>query len=206
MSRIKIVGVGPGSISHLTPEAYDAIKSAEIVIGGSRHLENFAQDRQEKLVITNNLPDIIRLIKNRGNKQLAVLATGDPGIFSISKYILKHINPEEVEIIPGVSSIQLAFARLSMSWDDAHIVSAHGRSIQKIIQVLGNSPKAAVLTGPDNTPEKIYKLMGTSKTKNIHFCFDLSLPSEEILSLRSGEQYPETLKGRHNCVMVITND
>ncbi len=205
MPKIKVVGVGPGSPSCLTYDAAKAIREAEIIIGGKRHIENFALKGQERFLLGNNLPEIVEIIKKNSGKQVAVLATGDPGLFGVLKYLLKYFKPEDFEVIPGVSSVQLAFARLSMSWDDAVIFSAHGRPANKLAEALGNFNKAAILTGSNNTPEKIFQML-KGLNKVFYLCFDLSLPSEEIVILKATDKYPEELKYRYNCVMVVVNE
>lgn len=205
MPKIKIVGVGPGSASCLTYDAAKAIREAGVVVGGKRHIENFALKGQEKYLLGKNLSETVDLINNFNDKQVTILATGDPGLFGILKFLLKYFKPEDIEVIPGVSSVQLAFARLSMSWDDAVIFSAHGRPANKMAEVLGDFHKAAILTGTDNTPEKIFEML-KGLDKNFYLCFDLSLPSEEIVMLQAGDSYPDELKYRYNCVMVIVNE
>jgi len=86
MRKIKIIGVGPGSPSLITPEAMAAIEGAEVIIGGKRHLEIYALPGREKHVLSGNLEDILDLVRSRGEKRVAVLATGDPGMYGILKY------------------------------------------------------------------------------------------------------------------------
>lgn len=82
---------------------------------------------------------------------VAVLASGDPGFFGIVRR-LEEFSPV---VKPGVSSVALAFARLGLSWDDAIVVSAHGRSLRRAVNVCRAHPKVAVLTGPGCGPEEI---------------------------------------------------
>lgn len=206
MQKIKVIGVGPGGARHLTPEAAVAIREAGVLIGGKRHLDSFAPDGTEKLYLTTNFGEMLELIKTRRDSKIAVLASGDPGLFGILKFLLKHFDRNDIEVIPGVSSVQLAFARLSLPWDDTVILSAHGRPAEKVAGAVLQAAKAAVLTGNDNPPEKVYDLVcrGGAK-KNFYLCFDLGLPGEAVVSILSGDRYPDEYRGRHNCVMVIIN-
>ncbi|MCL6610678.1 MAG: precorrin-6y C5,15-methyltransferase (decarboxylating) subunit CbiE [Peptococcaceae bacterium] len=207
MQKIKVIGVGPGGAAHLTPAAAAALREAKVLIGGKRHLDSFAGDDQEKLVLTDNFREMLELIRNRRESGVAVLASGDPGLYGILKYLRKHFDPWEIEVIPGLSSVQLAFARLSMPWDDAVILSAHGRPAEKLAELAEGMDKVVVLTGTKNPPEKIYELLGRGKAgKMFYLCFDLSLPGEAVVRLRPGEPFPDEYKGRHNCVMVMVNE
>jgi cobalt-precorrin-7 (C5)-methyltransferase len=191
----------------ITFEALEAIKGARVVIGGKRHLEEFALPGQEKYILANNLEEIAAIIRGRREEGVAVLATGDPGLYGVLSFLKKFWDPGEIEVFPGVSSVQLAFARLCLPWHDAMILSAHGRPSGGLAELAAQSSKTALLTGSDNPPEKLFKLLeNTGPERKFYFCFDLSMPSEYILELKSGGIYPEEFKGRHNCVMVVLND
>lgn len=207
MRKIKIIGVGPGNPSYLTPEAAAALQEARLLIGGKRHLDSFAGEDMETYVLSNNLGEVLELIGNRRESGIAILASGDPGIYGMLGFLLRYLKPEDVEVIPGISSVQLAFAKLLIPWHDAVILSAHGRPTEELVRIAGKTGKAAILTGPDNPPEKIYNLINQiTRGKIFHFCFDLSLSGEAIIQLRTGELFPEEFKGRHNCVMVMVNE
>lgn len=207
MQKIKIIGVGPGGSSHLTPAAAGILREARVLIGGKRHLDSFAGRDQEKMVLSNNFDEMLELIRNRRESGVAVLASGDPGLYGILKFLLKHFSPGDIEVVPGVSSVQLAFARLSMPWDDAVILSAHGRPAERLAEMAGGLSKVAVLTGTDNPPERVFDILSRGKSPKIFYlCFDLSLPGEAVVRIQSGQSYPEEYKGRHNCVMVVVDE
>lgn len=207
MRKITVIGVGPGHMSYIAPVAAQAIKDACVIIGGKRHLEGFASPGQEQYIISNNLNDIVEVIRKRRDDGVAVLATGDPGLYGVLNFLKKYWGPEEIEVIPGVSSVQLAFARLCLPWHDAQILSAHGRPAEGLAKAVGFCKKAAILAGPDNPPENLFAMLDSGKShRKYYFCFDLSLPTETIVELAPGYSYPEEYKGRHNCVMVIVND
>jgi len=207
MQKIKVIGVGPGGSRYLTPAAREAIGRAAVLIGGRRHLDSFAAPGQERLDLTVNFPEMLELIQSRRGDGVAVLASGDPGLYGILKFLLKHFKPGELEVLPGVSSVQLAFASISMPWDDAVVLSAHGRPAGKLAELAGPLAKVAVLCGSDNPPEVIFELVcrGGAR-KRAYLCFDLSLPGEAVLEVGPGEDFPEEYKGRHNCVMVMVNE
>lgn len=207
MRKIKIIGVGPGNPSYLTPEAEAAMQEARLLIGGKRHLNSFAGVNQETYILSNNFGEVIELIGNRRESGIAILTSGDPGMYGMLGFLLRYLKPEDLEVIPGISSVQLAFAKLLIPWHDAVILSAHGRPTEELVRIAEKAGKIAILTGTDNPPEKIYNLINQiTAVKKFYFCFDLSLPGEAIIQLRTGQFYPEEFKGRHNCVMVMVNE
>lgn len=80
---------------------------------------------------------------------------GGPALFGIAGYLVRKFGPEHVEVIPHYSSVQLAFARLGDSWQDAELISLHGRPIQGLAQRIDGKHKVALLTDESNTPAVI---------------------------------------------------
>ncbi|MGB9826771.1 MAG: precorrin-6y C5,15-methyltransferase (decarboxylating) subunit CbiE, partial [Desulfofundulus sp.] len=112
MPRIMVIGVGPGSADYLTPAAQRALAGARVVVGGKRHLASLARGKQKTFIIKNNLAAMVDFIRSHREEGVAVLASGDPGLYGILNYLRQHFTPEELEVIPGISSVQVAFARL----------------------------------------------------------------------------------------------
>jgi precorrin-6Y C5,15-methyltransferase (decarboxylating) len=116
---------------------------------------------------------------------VAVLASGDPGFFGIVRVLADRFGPEALEVQPAPSSVSLAFARLGLPWDDALVVSAHGRPLADAARAVLGSPKAAVLVSPDNPPEALGKELlahgsGGSGLIQVAVCSRLGLPGEAV--------------------------
>ena len=89
---IKIVGTGPGHPQYTTPAAWQAIRQAQVLIGGRRLLEDFAQPHQQCCVIDKDLPAVLQFILNQPPDQdIAVLVSGDPGFFSMGRFLKKRL-------------------------------------------------------------------------------------------------------------------
>ncbi|MDP9475934.1 MAG: precorrin-6y C5,15-methyltransferase (decarboxylating) subunit CbiE, partial [Actinomycetota bacterium] len=86
---------------------------------------------------------------------VAVLASGDPGFFGIVRMLGERFGRESLRVLPGRSSAALAFARAGLHWDDAVIVSAHGREPRRAVNVCRAHPKVAVLTSPGFGPAEL---------------------------------------------------
>ncbi len=91
----------------------------------------------------------------QAGKSVVVLATGDPGFFGIGRALADRLGPGVVEVRPAASSVAVAFGRVGLPWDDAIVVSAHGRPLDAAVEALRGTDKAAVLTGPDALPERL---------------------------------------------------
>ena len=129
------------------------VVDADLVVGGRRHLEGRPG---RHLVIGGDLAPVLDAIAAEVGR-VCVLASGDPGFFGIVRALADRFGPEALDVRPAVSSVALAFARLGLPWDDAVVVSAHGRPLRAAARRAAAAPKAAVLTSPDSPPEALGK-------------------------------------------------
>ena len=159
-ARVHVIGVAPGGASSLSPEARRLVKRAEIVFGGRRLLDMFPWLTGEKIAIRNNLAEVTDLIKrNLGHKRMVVLASGDPGFYGIASYLTGKLGKDIVDIIPNVSAMQLAFARIKESWENAVLASVHSRPIEDIVETVRSNDKIGIFTDDEHTPAAIAKVL-----------------------------------------------
>lgn len=154
--RVAVVGIGDDGPDGLHAAARASVEQAEVLIGGERHLAWFAGHPAPKLAITDNLGEVVAAIaEKRDHRRIVVLASGDPLFFGIGAYLSRKLGAGCLDILPHVSSVQLAFARAGVGWQDATILSAHGRTLGPIIRPALESGKVAILTDDTNTPGAI---------------------------------------------------
>jgi precorrin-6B C5,15-methyltransferase / cobalt-precorrin-6B C5,C15-methyltransferase len=153
--RIKIIGIGDDGKESLLPAYRQWIDESERLVGGERQLAFFSHYEGEKVVIKGGLTELADLLNN-SSKKTVVLASGDPLFYGIGGYLAKKC---KVEIYPYVSSVQLAFSRMGESWQDAVVLSLHGRSIKGLAQKIDGRDKIALLTDEQNTPQSIAKYL-----------------------------------------------
>lgn len=125
---IYVTGVGPGSEAYLTRRAADVISGADILIGGQRHLDEFAGLTTETRVIDADISGLMNWIAERLDRRIVILASGDPMFFGIGKRISETFAPEQVQIVPGISSVQYLCSREGMDMNDIYLTSSHNRS------------------------------------------------------------------------------
>jgi len=185
---IIIAGCGPGSPDYLTPAACKAIEQADVLIGAGRLLELFPAHGAEKIVVGSDVENILGDIVTRRRKRIVVLVTGDPGLCSLAKPVLKRFGRDACEVIPGVSSVQVAFARIGMDWLDARIIDAHGDNPDLKPAMLMRDDKIAVFAG---RKEAIKWIAGLAKVvgegRRIYLCENLTLEDEKIRQVQPDE-------------------
>ncbi len=153
---VDIVGMVGGEV--FGKAAHHAVAAADVLVGSLRHLAHTeGAPSAERLKLTGPLPALFDTIDEhrRQGRRVCVLASGDPGFFGITRSLADHLGPTAVSVHPAPSSVALAFATQGWSWDDATVVSAHGRALEPAIAAITSAPKAAVLTDPTNPPEAV---------------------------------------------------
>ncbi len=151
MSRISVIGLDG---TPLAPEAEDLVREAALVAGGKRHLGELGVRPERSVPLVGNLSEALEEIGTTEGP-VAVLASGDPGFFGIVRMLGERFGRESLRVLPGRSSVALAFARAGLHWDDAAIVSAHGREPRRAVNACRAHPKVAVLTSPDFGPTEL---------------------------------------------------
>ncbi|NOT86255.1 MAG: precorrin-6y C5,15-methyltransferase (decarboxylating) subunit CbiE [Methylococcaceae bacterium] len=171
-----IIGVLDNGAASLSAEALQLVRSAQHVIAGSRLLKNLSDEcnTAQQYDLTGCLSQVplwinAALLKN---ESVVVLASGDPLCHGIAGFLAKKLKPEQIQIIPNVSSIQLAFAALKMAWQSASIASVHtqdtgewvhgatsAHGMYVLVQQCRQQSLLAILTSPENNPPRIARML-----------------------------------------------
>lgn len=185
MRAIKIISCGPGGEDFITMHAIKQIALCDVFIGSERLLSSFAPRDKKRIAFsgkTDNLKDTLEA--NKG-KTIAILVTGDSGIYSLSKKILQLIEDQKVEIVPGISSLQVAFARIKESWENVDTFTFHGRTFQKREEIL-HSDKAVIFCDRNNSAKRLLeKLFHNGIDRKCYIFQNLTLKTEKIIEVKS---------------------
>ena len=157
---IAVVGIGLDGKAGLAQNIREIITQATVLSGSKRHLSYFADLDVKKLELTNldrGLEAIAEL--ELDGQAIVILASGDPLFFGLGRLLLSKFKPKDLCFYPHQSSIQLAFSSIKIPWQDADLVSVHGRSIDNLTKLFKQAKeKIAVLTDSYNNPSAIARL------------------------------------------------
>ena len=195
--RIAVLGVMDGRVP---PGAEPLLSGAAVVAGGRAVLDALAPDGARRIALGADLGAALDELAGAPGPA-CVLASGDPGFFGIVRALRAAVGPERLDVHPAPSSVAVAFARLGLPWDDALVVSAHGRDPRPAIHAALRHPKVAILTEPRApASDLVAALAGSERT--IAVAEALGTPAER---LHVGTA--ETLAGRSfaepNVVLVV---
>jgi precorrin-6B C5,15-methyltransferase / cobalt-precorrin-6B C5,C15-methyltransferase len=199
----RVIGVLDDGVASLNATALAHLRSADVVIGGARTLALFAREFKAGAVrhdLTGQLkavPDWVRAAR-ADHLSCVVLATGDPLCHGIAPYLAQHLCVQALDILPNLSTLQLACARIGLAWQDARIVSVHARDagewargslpahgLYALAQALRAHARLLVLTSPDNSPDRIARLLvaeGLGDDFHMAVAENLLQPEERVLA------------------------
>lgn len=191
---IHVVGIGLEGATGLAEAVRSLVFQAQVLVGSPRHLSYFA-DYPGQSIVLGKLPETIKqiqqVIDQAGTQTepatIVILASGDPLFFGLGRVLLENFPRDWLTFHPHLSSVQLAFSRVKLPWQDAQIISAHGRSLAELTQALQKgSTKLAVLTDAVNTPRAIVELIRSLELPIAYrgwVCENLGGAHERILDL-----------------------
>jgi len=157
MKRVSVIGLGM-SRNDLTGQHLTIISESDVLVGGARHLSYFPEFSGEKIEVTDNLKEVTTYIQdNIMTRKITVIASGDPLFYGIGGYLAAKLGHDRVTVYPNISSVAAAFSRLGESWQDAELISLHGRPLTDVhLEKIRVCRKTALLTDSTQTPAWIW--------------------------------------------------
>jgi len=154
--KIPIVGVGPDGLAGLTLRSRELLTSAELVFGSDQVLRLLPELTAERVRIGTDLPSIVERIKtNAGGKRMAIVSIGDPLFYGTARYLCDKVGPDLFEVVPHISSMQLAFARLKETWEEAYLTDLSTKSLDDVLDKIRGAETVGLFTSEAYTPGRI---------------------------------------------------
>jgi precorrin-6Y C5,15-methyltransferase (decarboxylating) len=180
-SRIHIIGIGDDGLDGVAASARALLDAADLLVGSEETLRLVPKGRAERLVVGSNLaPAVERLAK--ANENAVVLASGDPLFYGVARYLCEKLGKERFEVVPHVSSMQLAFARVKESWEDAYLTNLASQPIERVLDAVRVADKVGFFTSEQNTPAVVARALLDSRLDyfSAYVCENLGSPDERV--------------------------
>ncbi|MBI9087871.1 MAG: precorrin-6y C5,15-methyltransferase (decarboxylating) subunit CbiE [Desulfobacterium sp.] len=159
MMGVDIIGMGLSG-EDLTNRHEQIIRRADLLVGGIRHLEQFQDLAIETLPISKDIALVVETVRERmGSARIVVLASGDPLFFGIGSTLVRALGKEAVTFHPNVSSLAAAFSAIKEPWQDARLISLHGREVPDLVSILKTHSRIGILTDHTRTPGWIAQVL-----------------------------------------------
>ena len=205
-NKIIVAGIGPGSFDFITPAALKQIRAAKFLVGGRRALKDFSSTGQVTCAITGDLNAALTFVREKISvDNVCVMVSGDPGYYSLLDLLRKNFSPPQIEVIPSISAMQLAFAKISLPWHAATLASFHGRQPTREILTFAPEKILGLLTDAEFNSATISKLLvdefNWPESSVVTVCARLSYPDEKIFTATLAEAaVTEPVK---HCVLIV---
>ena len=185
--NVTLLGIGMGSIGTLTLEGREAVRSANLIVGARRMVDAVRLPGQDFLYEYRSREIAAYLAEHPEYTKVVVALSGDVGFYSGAKKLVELLGPE-TKMICGISSVVYFMSKIGLSWDDAKIVSAHGKTCNLISLIRENRKVFAILGTNDGVRNLAEKLTFYGMGDVIlHVGENLSYDNEKILSKQAKE-------------------
>lgn len=179
-----VAGCGPGAPALVTPQVHAAACGADLLAGVPRLLDLFPESPAERLPYDAGLGAFLEALEpHLGRKAVTVLVTGDPGLASLAGTLARRFPHQPFRRLPGISSIQLAFAEAGLNHLDACILRAHGTLPAWDEAWTGHRGPFALLAGAPEAPAFAAELARRLDRPAVWRCERLSLPDQRVARL-----------------------
>ena len=200
-----VAGIGPGSRDYILPKALDALTDSRFLAGSRRALADYARPGQETFPVTGDLQSLETWISASLQKgDVTVLVSGDPGYYSLLPWLKRKFPQAAMEVIPGISSVQMAFCRIAEPWQEAELLSFHGRRPAEGKMTYEKGKKLAFLTDGEHNPAYICRhllSLGWPETARIDVLEHLSYENENKAEITLSEGC--SLAGFSESILVV---
>jgi precorrin-6Y C5,15-methyltransferase (decarboxylating) len=181
--KIHIIGVGSDGLRGLTGKPRELLASAELILGAEPTLNLVSELTAQRVPIGANLPEVVQTLEaNLGHKRMVVVAGGDPLFYGVARYLCEKLGNERFEVWPHVSSMQLAFARIKESWEEAYLTNLATHSLESVLDRIRTAETVGIFTSEDEDPPTIAKQLLARGLDYFRafVCENLGAPDERV--------------------------
>ena len=181
--KVYIIGVGGDGPAGLTARARDLLASAQLVLGSDQALDLVPDVKAERFRIGPDLQETVRAVEaHLGRKRMVVVAGGDPLFYGIARYLCDKLGKDRFEVLPHVSSMQMAFARVKESWDEAFLTNLAGRPLDDVLDRVRVAETVGLFTSEGDDPPRVARTLMARGLDyfRAYVCENLGAPDERV--------------------------
>jgi precorrin-6Y C5,15-methyltransferase (decarboxylating) len=179
-TKIHIIGIGDDGAEGLTSTARELLRQADLVVGAEPALRRLPASQAERVVLGNNLDAVVSRLAAETGRRTVVLASGDPLFYGVARYLCDKLGKDRFEVVPHVSSMQLAFARVKESWEEAYITNLANHPLPQVLEKVRTAEKVGLFTTEEAPPAAVAQAMLDRRLDyfTAYVCENLGSPDE----------------------------
>jgi precorrin-6Y C5,15-methyltransferase (decarboxylating) len=180
--KIHIVGIGDDGLEGLTATSQQLIRDAELLVGSDRALRSVPAGKAQRLEMGKDLDSVVARLGQAADKKIVILAQGDPLFYGTARYLTDRLGKERFEVVPHVSSMQLAFARVKETWDEAYLTNLASQSLDHVAEKIRTAEKVGLFTTAEHPPSAVAKALLDRQISyfTAYVCENLGSPDERV--------------------------
>jgi precorrin-6Y C5,15-methyltransferase (decarboxylating) len=181
--KVYIIGVGSDGLAGLTARARDLLLAAELVLGSDNTIGLLAGLRAEQYRIGPDLQEAVRVLEGQlGRKRVVIVASGDPLFYGVARYLCDRLGKDRFEVLPHVSSMQLAFARVKESWEEAYLTNLATHPLATVLDRIRTAETVGLFTSAEEDPPSVARQLLARGLDyfRAYVCENLGAPDERV--------------------------
>jgi precorrin-6Y C5,15-methyltransferase (decarboxylating) len=181
-NKVHIIGIGDDGLDGVTSLARVLIQDAQLLVGAEHTLSLIPRLAGERLVVGANLDRVVERIAAAPDRRVVVLVSGDPLFYGLARYLCDQLGKERFEVLPHVSSMQLAFARVKESWEEAYLTNLANHPLETVLEKIRIAEKVGMFTSDEASPATIARELIARKIDyfSAYVCENLGSPDERV--------------------------
>jgi precorrin-6Y C5,15-methyltransferase (decarboxylating) len=155
--KIHVIGIGDDGLAAASANVRELITGAEVLLGTERTLSLAPDSKAERHVIPTDLNQLVATIQAAGKKRIVMLIHGDPMFYGLARYVCDKLGKERFAVVPHVSSMQLAFARVMETWEEAYLTNLANHPLDSVLEKIRTAQKVGMFTTDQCGPPEVAK-------------------------------------------------
>jgi len=180
--KIPIIGIGDDGADGLSAAARMLVSQADLLVGDAATLDLVPAGAARRLVVGAELKSAVEQIAAAADRNVVVLVYGDPLFYGLARFLCDQLGKDRFDVVPHVSSMQLAFARVKESWEEAYLTNLANHPLEAVIDKIRVAERAGLFTSDASTPADVARALLDRKIDyfSAYVCENLGSPDERV--------------------------
>jgi precorrin-6Y C5,15-methyltransferase (decarboxylating) len=157
--KIHVIGIGDDGLEAVPNSVRQIIADAEVVLGTERTLALVPKSGGTRHTISGDLNQLVATIEMAGGKRVVLLIYGDPMFYGLARYVCDKLGKDRFVVVPHVSSMQLAFARVMESWEEAYLTDLAKHPLDAVLEKIRTAHKVGLFTTDQTGPAEVARAL-----------------------------------------------
>lgn len=180
---LSIIGIGDDGLNAASAAVRDRVASAQVLLGDERALSLLGESvKGQRVVLSGDVDKVAKQVEAVGDKPAALVVFGDPMFYGLARFLIERFGKDRFEVLPHVSSMQLAFARVMESWDEAYLTDLAIHPLATVVEKVRTAQKVGLFTNPTVGPADVAKALLERKIDyfTAYVCENLGARDERV--------------------------